>query len=194
MSAMVRATSSRVLRNHSFRIADRGQPSRPSRMKPSGQMPSRMLVNSPSQLQFWKVSERVGSVIAPSPLSGHLREKLFVVIDHILTPDYRSEVHLNTELRTPWREGFKDLSITLRLKKNGYSACTWSVHTEQHLKTIKVVAWPFRLNPKAHRSFCKQPVDLQYQGKCNQRDTSAWEVRRRSQPFGSHPRGLPLFR
>ena len=47
MSAMVLATSSRVMRNHSFRVADRGQPSRPSRMEPSGQMPSRILAITP---------------------------------------------------------------------------------------------------------------------------------------------------
>ena len=49
MSAMVLATNSRVMRNHSFRVADRGQSSSPSRMEPSGQMPSRMFAISPSQ-------------------------------------------------------------------------------------------------------------------------------------------------
>ena len=43
MSAMVLATNSRVMRNHSFRVADLGQLSKPSRMETSGQMPSMML-------------------------------------------------------------------------------------------------------------------------------------------------------
>ena len=47
MSAMMLATSSRVIRNHSFRVTDRGQSSRPSRIEPSEQMSSRMLAITP---------------------------------------------------------------------------------------------------------------------------------------------------
>ena len=54
MSAMVRATSSRVMRDHSIRDAERGQSSRPSRMKPYGQMPSRIVSISTSQLKLGK--------------------------------------------------------------------------------------------------------------------------------------------
>ena len=52
MSAMVLATNSRVIRNHSFRVADRDQSSKPSRMKPSGQMPLRVLAISTTQQDF----------------------------------------------------------------------------------------------------------------------------------------------
>ena len=47
ISAIVLATSSRVIRNHSFRVADRGQQSKPSRIETSEQMPSRMLAITP---------------------------------------------------------------------------------------------------------------------------------------------------
>ena len=48
MSAMVLATSSRVIRNHSFRVAERGQSSRPSRMEPLGLTRSRVLIFTPT--------------------------------------------------------------------------------------------------------------------------------------------------
>ena len=47
MSAMVLVPSSRVIRNHSFRVADRSRQSRPSRIEPSEQMLSMMLIITP---------------------------------------------------------------------------------------------------------------------------------------------------
>ena len=57
MSAMVLATSSRVIRNHSFRVADRGQSSRPSRTDPSRPRPSRIEGISPSQEELGKARQ-----------------------------------------------------------------------------------------------------------------------------------------
>ena len=70
---------------------------------------------------------------------GHLGEKLLMVINHILTTDYRSEVHFNAELSTPWCEVLKDLSITFSFEEDRHSASARSVHAEQHFKAIKVV-------------------------------------------------------
>ena len=68
MSAMVLATSSRVIRNHSYRAADLGQSSRPSRMEPSGQMQSRMFAISSAQPQLPQVAGDL-----PSPSTGSIK-------------------------------------------------------------------------------------------------------------------------
>ena len=44
MSAIVLATNSRVTRSHCFLVAERGKSSKPSRIFPSGQIPSRMFM------------------------------------------------------------------------------------------------------------------------------------------------------
>ena len=57
MSEMVCWTNSRVMRNHSFRVADLGQSSRPSRIDPPG-IPSRITAIT-SQLLLKKVQPKV---------------------------------------------------------------------------------------------------------------------------------------
>ena len=59
MSAMVLATSSRVMRNQSLRVAELGQSSTPSKIEPSEQLPSRMLAISPPQLLLEKDQPKV---------------------------------------------------------------------------------------------------------------------------------------
>ena len=80
---------------------------------------------------------------------GHLGEKLLVVINHILTSDYR-EVHFNAELSTPWREVLKDLSITLSFEEDGHSASAGACTRNNISKPSKLSS--FAISPESHSS------------------------------------------
>ena len=76
MPAMVLATSSRVMRNHSFRVADRGQSSRPSRTEPSRPRPSRIEAISSSQPHLPQAAPAHERAIRVQPLQRRVDQEV----------------------------------------------------------------------------------------------------------------------